>query len=85
MVQRFLSRLEANPDVSYSVLLSVSELDEAKAMMRAAVAHAINSARPPKTFIWRGKRYPLLYSNLGRVAIASKSGRGLLWSGYFAL
>lgn len=92
MIGTMLRKLEANPHMRYETLLDAEEYGEAVLMIRAAVVfvrghmaaqHRTGKrARPPSSFIWHGQSYPLLFSNLGRVFIATKSGARLIGSGY---
>jgi hypothetical protein len=95
MIGAMLRKLEVNPNMRYETVLTVEEHNEAVQMMRAAVAHVLRHVaaqhhkgkrpRPPARFQWRGFWYPLQYSNMGRVFIATKSGARVLGSGYFAI
>lgn len=95
MIRAMLHKLETNPRRRYEEVLTVEEYGEAVQMMRAAVAHVLRHVEaqrrkekrlcPPARFQWRGVWYPLQYSNMGRVFIATKSGARVLGSGYFAI
>ena len=95
MIGAMLSKLEANPHRPYEAVLNAEEYNEAVLMIRAAVAHVqgymvaqLSSGRrvrPPARFEWRDSKYPLQYSNLGRVFIATPSGTRVIGSGFFAL
>ena len=95
MIGTMLRKLEANPHRRYEEVLSAAEYNEAVLMIRAAVAHVQwhmteqrysgRRVRPPARFEWRGSKYPLQYSNLGRVFIATPSGARVLGGGIFAV
>lgn len=95
LIKSAMLKLEANPHTRYEAVLTVEEHREAVLMMRAAVAYVQGSLAeqrykgkrllPPARFEWRGCRYPLHYSNMGRVFIATQSGKDVLGSDFFAI
>lgn len=95
MIGVMLRKLEANPHRRYEEVLNIEEYNEAVLMIRAAVAYVQGymvaqryngkRIRPPARFEWRGCRYPLQYSNIGRVFIATQSGTRVIGSGFFAI
>lgn len=95
MIGAMLRKLEANPRRRYEEVLNFEEYGEAVLMIRAAVAYVqgymvaqrYNSKRirPPARFEWRGNKYPLQYTNMGRVFIATPSGARVIGSGFFAI
>lgn len=95
MIDTMLRKLEANPHRRYEEVLSVEEYNEAVLMIRAVVAYVQGYVvaqryngkriRPPTHFEWHGSKYPLQYSNLGRVFIATASGERVIGSGIFAI
>lgn len=95
MISAMLHKLAANPRRQYSEVLSAEEHAEALLMIRAAVAYVQactakqryngRRVRPPASFGWRGKKYPLQYSNIGRVFITTPDGVPVIGSGFFAI
>lgn len=95
MIDAMLCKLEASPCRRYEEVLTAEEYGEAVAMIRAAVAcvqgcmaeqrYSGRRIRPPARFEWRGSKYPLQYTNMGRVFIATPSGARVIGSGFFAI
>lgn len=86
LVASALCKLEiASPHNPYGVL-TATEKQACIDLLRAAVEYAKNRTRAPRSFIWRGVRYNLAFSILGRLFIVSpKSGRTLISSDFFAV
>jgi len=95
LFQSALRKLEASPGARYEEVLTAEEYNEAVQMMRAAVEYVLRYVEaqrhkgkrpiPPARFQWHGFWYPLQYSNMGRVFIATQNGARVLGSGYFAI
>lgn len=95
MISAMLCKLEANPHRRYEEVLNFEEYSAAVLMIRAAVAYVQGymavqryngkRIRPPARFEWSGNKYPLQYTNMGRVFIATPSGARVIGSGFFAI
>lgn len=95
MIDTMMRKLEAQPNRQYSEVLNSKEHQEAVLMIRAAVAYVQahiaeqlyygKRVRAPARFDWYGRKYPLQYSNVGRVFITTTSGVPVIGSGFFAI